>query len=68
MPKLYEVKLEVGDPVRYADCPNGFVIFKGKLAMKSKEGVIRDDGEFEFLALPEDRAYPVKIKGTRPVI
>lgn len=68
MSKLYEVKLEVGDPVRYDACPNGFVIYHGKLALKTKEGIYHDSGEPEFLVLPENNVWPVKIKGTRLVI
>jgi len=54
-----QVEMEFGDATTYDKCPDGFLIFKGRLAAKTLHGVFYGDGTIPFLALPEDTAIPI---------
>lgn len=66
MVNVYQVRIEVAEPVRASECPTGFCIHHGKLSMRTREGaLVNERGEAEFLVWPDVKVWPVKILGTK---
>lgn len=68
MVNVYQVRIEVSEPVHARACPTGFCVHNGKLSMKTKDGALVDDhGEAAFLVWPDVKVWPVKLLGTKLV-